>query len=245
MGIRLEKFLAERGICSRRLAKQYVVDGRVKINGKQVFIPGRHIDQERDLIRFNGRIVSEKPTPIYLMLNKPEGYITSVLDQYNRPTVMDLVDMIRERVYPVGRLDLNTEGLLIFTNDGNFSHQILHPSNKIKKTYLVWVDGSPSQKSVQQLREGIRILSGKTAPAIVHRIGPHRGNTHFKLILYEGKKRQIRRMFEAIGHKVLYLKRVRIGNLSLGNLPIGKYRYLKQKEVASFQKQSGLVCENV
>lgn len=245
MGIRLEKFLAERGICSRRLAKQYVVDGRVKINGKQVFIPGRHIDQERDLIRFNGRIVSEKPTPIYLMLNKPEGYITSVLDQYNRPTVMDLVDMIRERVYPVGRLDLNTEGLLIFTNDGNFSHRILHPSNKIKKIYLVWVDGSPSQKSVQQLREGIQILSGKTAPAIVHRIGRHRGNTHFKLILYEGKKRQIRRMFEAIGYKVLSLKRVRIGNLSLGNLPIGKYRYLKQKEVASFQKQSGLVCENV
>ena len=107
------------------------------------------------------------------------------------------------------------------------------------------MDGSPSPKSVQYLRDGIRILSGKTAPAVVHRIGRYRGNTHFKLILSEGKKRQIRRMFEAIGHKVFYLKRVRSGNLSLGNLPIGKYRYLKQKEVASFEKQPGLVCENV
>ena len=158
MGIRLEKFLAERGICSRRLAKQYVVDGRVKINGKQVFIPGRHVDQDKDLIQFDGRVVCEKPIQIYLMLNKPEGYITSVLDQYNRPTVMDLIDIGQERVYPVGRLDLNTEGLLILTNDGNFSHKILHPSNKIKKTYLVWVDGSPSPKSVQYLRDGIRIL---------------------------------------------------------------------------------------
>lgn len=245
MRIRLEKFLAERGIGSRRLAKQYVIDGQVKINGKQVFIPGRHIDQKKDLIQFDGRRVLEKPAPIYLMLNKPEGYITSVSDQYNRPTVMDLVDIIEERVYPVGRLDLNTEGLLILTNDGSFSHQILHPSNKIKKTYLVWVDGSPSQKSVQQLREGIQIVSGKTAPAVVQKIGQNRGNTHFKLILHEGKKRQIRRMFETVRHKVLYLKRVRIGNLSLGNLPIGKYRYLTQKEVASFQKQPSSDCQNV
>ena len=245
MGIRLEKFLAERGIGSRRLAKQHVIDGRVKINGKQVFIPGRHIDQQKDLIQFDGRRVFEKPEPVYLMLNKPAGYITSVLDQYNRPTVMDLVDIIEERVYPVGRLDLNSEGLLILTNDGNFSHQILHPSNKVKKTYLVWVDGSPSPTSVQQLRNGVQIVSGKTAPAVVHKIGQYRGNTHFKLILHEGKKRQIRRMFEATEHRVLNLKRVRIGNLSLGNLPIGKHRYLKQQEVTSFQKQLGTVCQNV
>ncbi len=229
--MRLEKFLAESGIASRRDTKRHIHAGRVTVNGKRVFIPGTPIDPQQDDIKFDSKQIPGKPKKIYLMLNKPAGYLTTVRDDRGRTTVMDLVRDIPKRIYPVGRLDVNTEGLLLMTNDGVFTHRIIHPNHEIKKTYIAWVEGRPGQRAIRQLREGVEIKGGLTAPAVVIQIGRKKGLTQFELIIHEGKKRQIRRMFHAVGHKVVYLKRVQIGSLSLGKLPIGKYRLLTAAEV--------------
>ena len=149
---------------------------------------------------------------------------------------MALVGDISERIYPVGRLDLDTEGLLLMTNDGDFAHRILHPSHEIQKTYIAWVEGQPNPREIQMLREGIEIEEGVITSAQVNQIGRREGQTQFKVVIHEGKKRQIRRMFHAVGHDVLDLKRVRIGSFSLGRLSIGKYRLLTQTEIESFDR---------
>ena len=235
--MRLEKFLSESGIASRRDAKKYISAGRVCVNGERVLIPGTHIDPQRTEITFDGSPICGKPKRIYLMLNKPAGYVTTVRDERGRPTVMTLVSDISERIYPVGRLDLNTEGLLLMTNDGDFAHRILHPSHEIQKTYIAWVEGHPNQQAIQRLREGIEIEGGITASARVNQIGRREGQTQFKVVIHEGKKRQIRRMFHAVGHEVVHLKRVGIGSLSLGRLAIGKYRFLTRTEIESFDRE--------
>ena len=236
--MRLEKFLSESGIASRRDAKKHISEGRVAVNGERVLIPGTHIAPQQDEITFDGEPVSGKPKPIYLMLNKPTGYVTTVRDERRRPTVMALVDNISERIYPVGRLDLDTEGLLLMTNDGDFAHRILHPSHEIQKTYIAWVEGHPNQGAIQRLRKGIEIEDGITAAAQVNQIERREGESRFKVIIHEGKKRQIRRMFHAVGHNVLHLKRIRVGSLSLGRLPIGKYRPLTRAEIESFGREA-------
>ena len=235
--MRLEKFLSESGIASRRDAKKYVSAGRVTVNGEKVLIPGTHIVPQQDEITFDGNPIRGKPKQIYLMLNKPAGYVTTVRDERGRPTVMALVRDIPERIYPVGRLDLDTEGLLLMTNDGDFAHRILHPSHEIHKTYIAWVEGQPNRREIQRLREGIEIEEGVITSAQVNQIGRGEGQTQFKVIIYEGKKRQIRRMFHAVGHDVAHLKRVGIGSLSLGRLSIGKYRPLTQAEVKSLNRE--------
>ena len=233
--MRLEKFLSESGIASRRDAKKYISDGRVSVNGERVLIPGTHIAPQRDEITFDGEPIRGKPNQIYLMLNKPAGYVTTVRDERGRPTVMALVSDISERIYPVGRLDLDTEGLLLMTNDGDFAHRILHPSHETEKTYFAWVAGHPNRQTIQGLREGIEIEDGITAAAQVNQVGRREGESQFKVIIHEGRKRQIRRMFHAIGHEVIYLQRVRIGSLSLGRLPIGEYRPLTPTEIESLR----------
>ena len=232
--MRLEKFLSESGVASRRDAKKHISDGRVSVNGERVLIPGTHIAPQQDEITFDGEPIRGKPKPIYLMLNKPAGYVTTVRDERGRPTVMALVSDISERIYPVGRLDLDTEGLLLMTNDGDFAHRILHPSHETEKTYFAWVAGHPNRQAIQRLREGIEIEDGITASVQVNQIGRREGESQFKVIIHEGRKRQIRRMFHAIGHEVIYLQRVRIGSLSLGRLPIGEYRPLTPTEIESF-----------
>jgi len=235
--MRLEKFLTESGIASRRDAKRYIHEGRVIVNSERAFIPGTHIHPQRDDIKFDGkRIHGETKKKIYLMLNKPAGYMTTVRDDRGRPTVMDLVHNIPERIYPVGRLDFDTEGLLLITNDGAFAHRIIHPSHDIQKTYIVWVAGQPDRRAIQQLRDGIDIEGGMTAPATVIQIGRKSGKTQFKLVIHEGKKRQIRRMFHGVGHKVMHLKRIQVGSLSLGTLPSGEYRLLTSAEIEALQK---------
>ena len=229
--MRLEKFLAQSGIASRRDAKKYISAGRVSVNGERVSIPGTHIDPQRAEITFDGEPIRRKPKRIYLMLNKPAGYVTTVRDERGRPTVMALVSDISERIYPVGRLDLDTEGLLLMTNDGDFAHRILHPSHEIQKTYIAWVEGQPNQREIQRLREGIEIEDGVVASAKINQIGKREGQAQFKVVIHEGRKRQIRRMFHAVGHEVVHLKRVRIGSLTLGRLSIGKYRVLTTTEV--------------
>ena len=234
--MRLEKFLSESGIASRRDAKKYISAGRVTVNGERVLIPGTHIAPQQDEITFDGEPIRGKPKRIYLMLNKPAGYLTTVRDERGRPTVMALVSNISERIYPVGRLDVDTEGLLLMTNDGTFAHRILHPSHEIQKTYIAWVEGQPNRREIQRLRSGIEIEEGLITSAKVNQIGTREGQTQFRVVIHEGRKRQIRRMFRAIGHEVVHLRRVRIGSLSLGRLSIGKYRFLTPAEIESFDR---------
>ena len=234
--MRLEKFLSESGIASRRDAKKHITAGRVSVNRERVLIPGTHIAPQQDEITFDGKPIRGKPKQIYLMLNKPAGYVTTVRDERGRPTVMALVPDISERIYPVGRLDLDTEGLLLMTNDGDFAHRILHPSHEIQKTYIAWVEGQPNRREIQRMREGIEIEEGVVTSAKVDQTERREGQTQFKVVIHEGKKRQIRRMFHAIGHDVLHLKRIGIGSLSLGRLSIGKYRLLTPPEIESFDR---------
>ena len=233
--MRLEKFLAICGIASRRNSKRYIQAGRITVNDERIWAPGRHIVAERDTIKFDGNRVEGVPQKIYLMLNKPTGYLTTRRDERGRPTVMELVRGVSQDIYPVGRLDLDTAGLLLMTNDGAFAYRLTHPSHEVKKTYIAKVERQPNQQAIQQLRDGIEIVGGFTAPAMVVQIGRKGELTEFKLVIHEGKKRQIRRMFKAVGHKVIELKRVQVGSLKLGQIPLGEYRMLTPAEVQSLQ----------
>ena len=246
--MRLEKYIATSGIASRRAVKKAIREGRVTVNGRQITIPGHPIDIETDKIEFEGRHVEPLTERLYLMLHKPAGYLTTRHDERGRPTVMDLLSDLPNSIYPVGRLDLETEGLLLFTNDGKFANRLLHPSHQVQKTYLVWVDGTPSQNALESLRGGVKISSGKTAPAKIKKLRTTSRNadrlrrnkggqtkTKLRVIIHEGKKRQVRRMFKAVGHRVIRLKRTRIGSLTLGTLPQGQYRFLTPTEVADLQ----------
>ena len=214
--------------------KKSIRDGTVTVNGEPILVPGHPIDVEIDVVEFEGKRVEPLAEHIYLMLNKPAGCLTTRRDERGRPTVMDLVAELSDTIYPVGRLDLETEGLLLFTNDGHFAHRLLHPSHEVEKSYLAWVKGVPRDASVQRLRQGVTIPSGTTAPAKVKRLRVSQDgtSTKFEVVIHEGKKRQVRLMFKAVGHPVTRLKRIRIGNLRLGNLPSGRHRHLTAEEVS-------------
>ncbi len=233
--MRLEKYIATSGIASRRAVKKSIRAGLVTVNGETIFVPGHPIDVETDTVAFDGKPVKPLTEHLYLMLNKPPGYVTTRRDERGRPTVMNLVADLPDSIYPVGRLDLETAGLLLFTNDGDFAYRLLHPSHEIKKIYLAWVKGIPNDTTVQRLRQGVTIPSGKTAPAKVKRLKTSQDetSTQLEVAIHEGKKRQIRLMFKAVGHPVIRLKRTRIGNLRLGNLPQGQYRFLTASEVTA------------
>ncbi len=233
--MRLEKYIATSGIASRRSVKKSIRDGAVTVNGEPILVPGHPIDVEIDVVEFEGKRVEPLAEHTYLMLNKPAGCLTTRRDERGRPTVMDLVADLPDTIYPVGRLDLETEGLLLFTNDGNFAYRLLHPSHEVEKSYLAWVKGVPRDASVQRLRQGVTIPSGTTAPAQVKRLRVSKDgtSTKFEVVIHEGKKRQVRLMFKAVGHPVIRLKRIRIGNLWLGNLPPGAYRLLTAEEVSA------------
>ena len=238
--MRLEKYIATSGIASRRSVKKRIQAGAVTVNGEPVLVPGHPINVETDSVEFEGKQVEPLAEHIYLMLNKPAGCLTTRRDERGRPTVMELVADLRDTIYPVGRLDLETEGLLLFTNDGDFAYRLLHPSHEVEKTYLVWVKGVPRDDAIQRLRQGVTISSGATAPAKIKRVKvgarsprPYDGaSAKFEVVIHEGKKRQVRLMFKAVGHPVIRLKRVRIGNLRLGNLPSGQYRFLSPEEIS-------------
>ena len=234
--MRLEKYLARSGVASRRTVQKQITMGRVTVNDERVLIPGTHIEPDSDLVEVDGQRVGGAPDQIYLMLNKPPGYVTTVRDERNRPTVMELVSGISERIYPVGRLDKDTEGLLLMTNDGEFANRLTHPRHEVKKTYIAWVNGNPNRKAINQLRKGVKIEGGVTSRASIASISRRKDRTQFKITIHEGKKRQIRRMFQAIGYEVTFLKRIAIGALLLGNLPIGRYRMLTATEINSLRK---------
>ncbi len=235
--IRLQKVLAEAGIASRRKAEELIEAGKVKVNGK-VAVLGQKVDTDFDKIEYNGKPVKTSVKKYYIMLYKPTGCICTLQDEEDRPTVMEYVKDIDARIFPVGRLDYDTEGMLLLTNDGDFANEITHPRNNVEKTYVAHVKGGQmSKESLSTLRRGVKLEDGMTKPAKV-RLDTiyNNGTSLLEIVISEGRNRQVRRMLEAVGHPVIALKRTKIGELELGNLPYGKWRHLNPTEIASFKK---------
>ena len=222
--MRLQKFLSRAGICSRRKGEEYIKAGWVKVNGKIVTELGVKVDPEQDAVEVDSDAIRSDSTPIYIALNKPRGYVSSC-HQQNEKIVLDLLD-ISERVYPVGRLDKDSTGLLLLTNDGRLHHRISHPSFNHEKEYEVTVDKPLREGALRKLAKGLPMMGTRTRPARVKRISARR----FRIVLQEGKNRQIRRMVRKVGNQVVDLKRVRIANIELASLPPGRWRHLAAKE---------------
>jgi 23S rRNA pseudouridine2605 synthase len=235
---RIQKILAQSGITSRRKAEELIAEGRVTVNGKIATL-GTKADIEKDHIKVDGKLICRPEKKVYLIFNKPRGVVTSLYDPEGRPTIKNFIKDVRLRVFPVGRLDYDSEGLLLITNDGDFAYSILHPSKKISKTYLVKIKGIPKEEKLQKLRQGVCLEEGLTAPAKVVKIRESDKNCWLQITIHEGKKRQVRRMLEKIGHPVLRLKRIAIGNLKLGSLKPGQFRYLTSDD---FKKLGVNIC---
>ena len=236
--LRLQKYIADSGITSRRKAEELIREGRVRVDGRVVTEMGVKIDPDVNTVEVDGRDIRPEQKKFYIMLNKPTGYITTTSDDFDRPTVMELTRDVHARIYPVGRLDYDTQGMLILSNDGDFANAIMHPSNKLKKTYLVWTRGMITPDAIKKLRAGVDIGDYVTRPAEVELIGANERESNIKVIIGEGKKRQVRRMFETVGFPVIRLKRVEIGGVMLGNLPEGKWRHLRKAEIDLLMKKS-------
>ena len=229
-GIRLQKVLAQAGLGSRRACEELIEARRVRVNG-EVAVLGRRVDPEVDVVEVNGAQIGVREGLVHLLLNKPAGVITTADDPQGRPTVLDLVPA-EPRVFPVGRLDGDSEGLLLLTNDGDLAHRLMHPSYGVHKEYLVEVEGEPHRGSIRKLREGVELEDGITAPAKVAVLGERL----LKITIHEGRNRQIRRMCEAVGHPVKRLVRTRIGNLADRHLKPGEWRALTQDEVRALER---------
>ena len=228
--MRINKYLAECGIASRRASEQIILDGRVKINGKIVVQLATEV-KDSDVVTLDGKKINPVEDKVYIMLHKPKGYVCTVSDELGRKTVMDLLNSLDKRVFPVGRLDFDTEGLLLLTNDGDLSNRITHPRNEITKTYVAKIEGEISQDDLAKLRKGIIIDGRKTNRAKVVLVEFKDNISRIRITISEGRNRQVRRMFEAVGKEVIFLKRERIGDLKLGGLQRGKWRYLTDEEV--------------
>jgi len=229
-GERLQKILAQAGLGSRRTAEDLIADGRVTVNG-EVATLGTRADPETDAIEVDGALIGVKQGLVHYLLNKPTGVVTTASDPQGRPTVVEIVPP-EPRVYPVGRLDADTEGLLILTNDGDLAHRLTHPSFGVDKEYLADVEGQPTRGAVRRLREGVALDDGPTAPAKVSLVGDHT----LRITIHEGRNRQVRRMCDAVGHPVRRLVRVRIGSLSDRRLAPGEWRELTQDELRALER---------
>ncbi|MGD0282321.1 MAG: pseudouridine synthase [Dissulfurispiraceae bacterium] len=230
---RIQKILAQMGVASRRKSEELIDEGRVTVNGRTAEI-GMKADSDRDHIKVDGKLLTRREPKVYLVFNKPKGVVTSLSDPEGRPTIKDFLKRVKYRVFPVGRLDYDSEGMLLITNDGDFAQAVLHPAHEIPKTYLVKIKGMIEDKSMDKLRRGVRIEDGMTAPARVKRIRigkASENNQWLEVIVHEGKKRQVRRMLEKVGHDVLKLKRIAINGLKLGKLKPGEFRPLTPEEV--------------
>jgi len=238
-GIRIHKIMADSGYCSRRKAELLIKQGKVKLNGHPVKLGDKA--GYRDIITVDGEriYIPKKKNFIYIMMNKPRGYVTTVSDEQNRKCVMDLFEDMNERIYPVGRLDRNSEGLLLFTNDGEFANGIMHPSRHISKTYRVTVRPDINDEQLVRLSEGIEIDGKKTLPAVVNVLDKTPGRVVMTITIKEGRNRQIRRMCEAVGLEVARLRRISIGPLKLGMLKPGAYRELTAEELRAIRNAIG------
>lgn len=237
---RLQKVMAELGVASRRKCEELILQGRVKVDGQLVNELGTKVDKQNATIEVDGKRLVNESNKLYILLNKPVGYITSAKDQFNRPTVLDLVSSLNQRVFPVGRLDYDTEGLLILTNDGELTYKITHPSHNVTKTYSALVMGKMQAKVIEIFKKGIYIEDYKTAPAKLE-ILKHIGNdTLVNITIHEGRNRQVRKMCDAVGHKVLKLRRISIGKLNMGDLKTGQWRFLTTEEVEYLNSLGGI-----
>lgn len=230
--VRLQKYIAMCGTASRRAAEKLIEEGKVTVNGKKVTELGTKVEIGADKVCVMGRIQKCESKKYYIALNKPSGYVTTASDEFDRPTVLELLkDDINARLYPVGRLDFETEGLLLLTNDGDFANAVTHPKYKKNKTYIVTIKGGIPIGAINKLRSGVFIDGYKTQPAQLEMLSAEAGKTTFKITIHEGKNRQVRKMFAAVGGKVVYLQRIKIGNVELGNLPLGRWRHLTSHEI--------------
>jgi 23S rRNA pseudouridine2605 synthase len=236
--IRLQKILSQAGVASRRAAEKLMAEGRVTINGTTIFELGTKADPATDDIRVDGRRIKAAERPRYILLNKPRGYVTTRSDEKRRKTVLDLLEGVREYVYPVGRLDYDTEGLLLLTNDGELAAQLTHPRHQVERTYEARVAGMPDERAIEKLRKGVPLDGRRTQPADVIVVNKDRHDADGVLLMTirEGRNRQVRRMCEAVGHPVQRLKRTRIGPIGDRKLPVGAWRDLTPQEVAALRK---------
>lgn len=234
--VRLQKFLAEAGIASRRKCEELIQSGKVMVNGKVVETLGTKINPKEDKVTYNGKIVENSLQKTYILLNKPIGYVTTAKDQFKRDTVLDLIK-INKRIVPCGRLDMYTSGALILTDDGDFVYKITHPKHEIEKTYTVTIKGIVTNEEVQKLRQGVEIDDNgekyitKKANVRILKTDIEKAISRLEIVIHEGKNRQVRKMCEAVGRKVLALHRSKIGNIGVKDLKIGTWRYLKKHEI--------------
>ncbi len=237
---RLQKYLANAGIASRRKCEELILQGKIKVNGVVVTELGTKIESDKDIVEYNGNQVKINENKVYILLNKPIGYVTTAKDQFNRDTVLDLVK-VKERVVPVGRLDMYTSGALILSNDGDFINNVTHPSHEVEKTYTVTLIGEVTNEEVERLKQGVEIddegesYTTKPAKVKILKIDKEKNQSRLEITIHEGKNRQVRKMCNVIGRKVLALHRSKIGNISVKSLKIGEWRYLNQSEVESLK----------
>ena len=229
--VRLQKYIAMCGVASRRKAEELIEKGVVKVNGEKITELGTKVEIGADTVMVNGNVIKTEQKKYYIMLNKPTGYVSTVHDQFERPSVLDLVEL-KTRLFPVGRLDYDTSGLLLLTNDGDFTYKVTHPKFHMDKTYIAVVKGGITIAGLNRLRRGVKIEDYTTSPAEVEIIEAKDGYTQIKITIHEGKNRQVRKMFEAVGCKVVELERISIGDVILGNLPLGRWRHLTSHEIS-------------
>lgn len=222
--MRLQKYMAECGVASRRKCEEIISQGRVTVNDVVVTMQGVQVEPETDLVKVDGCVIGMEEQKVYLMLNKPTGVVTTASDQFGRKTVLDLIS-VPFRIFPVGRLDYDTEGLLFLTNDGEFAYEMTHPGHQVDKCYLAKVQGVPDEKALEKLRQGVVIDGRKTAPAKAEW-----KEGRVVLTIHEGRNRQVRKMLESVGHPVIELKRIAVGQVGLGDLALGQWRYLTERE---------------
>ncbi|HSW64899.1 MAG TPA: pseudouridine synthase [Dissulfurispiraceae bacterium] len=227
---RIQKIVAQAGIASRRAAEELILAGRVTVNGQPASL-GMKADPLRDHVKVDGKLITRREPKVYYLFYKPRGVVTSLVDPAGRPTVKDYFAGTHMRVFPVGRLDFDSEGLLFVTNDGDFANAVLHPSQEMPKTYAAKVKGEIADEDLVRLREGVRLEDGMTAPARTRRIRTTESNCWIQITIHEGRNRQVRRMLEKVGHPVIRLKRVAIGSFGVGALKPGQYRELTKEEV--------------
>lgn len=237
--VRLQKYLAESGVASRRKSEELIEQGKVKVNGRVAMI-GDKVDPKRDTVTVSGKKIVKTKNHIYVVLHKPRGFITTMSDEKDRKCVAELIKDVEGRVYPVGRLDKDSEGMLLFTNDGAFANAMTHPTKHVPKTYRVTVRPSINEEQITALTQGVIIEDRKTAPAEVRVITKEEGRVVLEIILYEGRNRQIRKMCEEVGLEVARLKRTAIGSIKLGMLKQGAWRHLTEDEVRKLMIAAGL-----
>ena len=236
--MRLQKYLASCGVASRRKCEELILNGKIEVNGSTVFELGTKVNPDKDEVKYNGKVVKLEDEKIYILLNKPIGYVTTAKEQFGRDMVLDLVK-VNKRIVPVGRLDMYTSGALILTNDGDFVNKLTHPSHEIDKTYNVTLKGIVSKEEIEKLQNGVEIDDGyvtKPAKVKILKIDEEKKISRIQITIHEGKNRQVRKMCEAVGKRVLALHRCKIGTLDVKDLKLGEWRYLNKREVESFNQ---------